>query len=100
MADHMVSLARKSQSDAPTLLSEDKPYYSHTMYLDKDEIEKLGIGGVKIGDDLMMMAHVKVVSISIHEEEGDEDRKNIDLSIRKAELKPVPTDAASKLFGS
>ena len=75
-------------------------YYPLTLYLGKDAIEKLGLEKAGIGDERMLLAKVKVSSISASEREGGEAHHSLTLTIEEAATGSVDKrSSAEKIYG-
>ncbi len=99
----MVSLARKPHTSEEVGIAEDAPHFPHSMFLDGDEIDRLGIKDLDIGDKRVMRVAVKVTDISQHKSEG---QKEIDRSITLTFIEADISDskagdsAAKRMFGA
>lgn len=101
MAAHLESLKRKPaerKSDQDGSLLDDKPFFPLSLYVTDPEIEKLGIGGMEIGDERILIATVKASSISINEDE-DSKRTSMSLTLTEGHVENMSKSQAEKLFG-
>ena len=99
----MPSLKRKASDDDLLVGGPERDDFPTKIFLDGDEIEALGISGLKLGDEKTLMAKVKVTSTSANETEGDEKvRRSMTLTFLEAEVEGS-TDSeaarAERLFG-
>lgn len=81
----------------------DGPEYPYGLRIDlrNESLEKLGIQTLPaVGDEMMVMAKVKVVSVGSHSSEEGKEQRNVDLQITEMELAAPAKDAAQTLFGS
>lgn len=100
----MVSMKRTPSrlKDKDTVVSrEPEDYYPLTLYLDKQEIEKLGLTGANVKDEFMLSCKVCVTSLSMHQSEGSgEAHSSMTLTVREAEVEgDKPDSKADKIFG-
>ena len=83
----MPSLERKhGESDMAMAQpsSKKESYYPHHMYLDGVDVEKLDLGGSKVGDELIMSVTAKVSSMSVSANEGGKKRMSMTLTLTEA----------------
>ena len=90
---------KKEGSDIVSASQEDYPY-GLRIHLEDDEISKLNIPMPKIGATMVLVANIKVTSVS---ERADEDGENrsVGLQITEMELAPYEkndTDHVKKLY--
>ena len=104
MADHLPSLkrARSDFEDAKEASHED--FYPVGLYVGNDELEAMQLGNVQLGDERLLMAVVRVTSVSAHESSGGKD-KSVSLDLIEGTTQPKPQatseeDKAKALFGS
>ena len=95
MPENLTSMKRttaekKEGSDMVSAFQEDYPY-GLRIHLEDDEISKLNIPMPKIGETMVLVANIKVTSVS---ERADEDGENrsIGLQITEMELAPYKND--------
>ncbi len=79
----LVSLEQKYSTEL-TSSPEGKSGYCPSIYLDAKMIEALGIGKARAGDEMKMVANVKVSNLS----ESDGGYRSITLEIEEAALAP------------
>lgn len=104
MPENLTSMKRttaekKDDSEVKQDSQEDYPY-GLQVRLEDDEISKLNIPMPKIGETMVLVANVKVTSVS---ERADEDGENrsVGLQITEMELAPYEnkdTDHVKKLY--
>jgi hypothetical protein len=89
----------------PSSALEDGPIYPYglTLQLDDDTLDKLDLELPKVGEKLMVMAHVEVTSVSSNaSRDGGKTRKHRSASLQITDLAIGPhekaTDAAEKLY--
>lgn len=98
MPEKMVSLKR-DKATALTADSPDEPFFPHSLFFDEEDISKLGLEEVQLGDERQMVITVRVVSISSNES-SDGKRSNISLNITEGAVAPVgQRSAAERIFG-
>jgi len=77
--------------------------YGTRLCFDDEALKKLGIGAVRVGDEMMLTARVKVVSYSENESERHKHR-SADLQVTDAALSPAVDpnrkSDAQALYGS
>ena len=98
----LVSMKRSpSEHDAKaSVMSEpEEAYYPLTLYLDKKEIDKLGLAGCKVSDEKMLLAKVRVTSVSSGEHEGGESYSSMTLTLIEAGIEAESKSAESTLYG-
>lgn len=91
----MVSLAQKYDSPSSVCCDSADEYFP-SAYLDKKQIDALELGRVRVGDEMTMLATVRLSSLS----ESKDGHRNMTLEIVEATIKPKAekTDAASVLY--
>ena len=102
MADHLPSLKRTpSKSAHDTLVEPSEPFFPLSLHVGTDEIAAMKVAGVKIGEERMLLARVRVTSISENEREGGEKFGHVELSLVEGTTSAVPEkkDQAEVLFG-
>ena len=100
MAKHkLVSLKRKRDSTHAESLEEREPFFPHSMFLDNEDIEKLGVGNAKLGDEFPFLSTVRVTSVSESDSEGSGKDRRIELAIIEGELTVPPRPRAERIFG-
>lgn len=92
MPHNMVSMkkskAEMKEGDHPASLGDEEYSYGLEISLDTDSLEKLGIKTLpEVGSEMLMMAKVKVTSISENTREGEEPYKSVGLQITDMNLK-------------
>ncbi len=98
----MVSLKRtpaelKEQTD-PVEYNPD--VYPVSLYLSDEEVEKLKLEEAKVGDEMEMVAKVRVSSFTQRSTKEDKSHYNATLEFMEAEVKkPSGKSKAEKLFG-
>ncbi len=99
MAEHLVSLERKASADAE--VPSEESFFPHSMFLDNEDIEKLGAGSAKLGDEFPMAVMVRVTSVSSNESEGSDGRHDsVTLSFLEGALGPPSGKSkADRIFG-
>ena len=100
MAQHLTSLKRtpdKSRHDE--LTEQSKPFFPLSWHVSTEEIEKLGLSGKELGDELMLVAKVRVTGISANEQEGSEKFESMTLDLIEGAIEAPKKDQASILFG-
>ncbi len=100
MAKHqMVSLKRERDNTETAISEEDEDFFPHSMFLDNEDIGKLGAGNAGLGDEFPFASTVRVISVSEDEREGGEKNRRLELAITEGEL-TVPTQSrAQRMFG-
>ncbi len=98
MAEHLVSLKRTSGGDEAVEPSED--FFPHSMFLDNEDIEKLGAGSAKLGDEFPMAVMVRVTSVSSQEDDDSGKHDSVTLSFLEGALGPSSSKSqADRIFG-
>lgn len=103
----MVSIEKKKDDDMGLAYSPDEPRYPYgTELCLKDEmINELGVGDLKVGDTVQVMAVARVVRKheSSSESEGGKDHSDKSMDFQLIELGVAPDagkkDRASTLYG-
>lgn len=72
-----------------------------SIWMNSEHVERLGLQNASAGDEFILMAMVRVVSKSQFEEEGGEQRTDVTLDLREAEVGPMPAtrSQAERIFG-
>lgn len=81
---------------------EDKPFFPTGLHFGTQEVAKLGLGDLDVGEEVMIVAQLVVTSVSMDKRmNGDQDH-SVGFDMMSAEVKMPETfmAAASKLFGS
>ena len=102
MADHLPSLKRapsKKSSLAAEVSSESE--FPLSLYVSTEEITVLGLQSVKLGEERMLIAKVRVTSLSENESEGEDKYQSVGLSLVEGTTSEITSkkDAAELLFG-
>ncbi len=106
MAKHKrVNLKRKPSEDENReglSLPHEQPeaFFPLHLYIGSPEVEKLGLSGVKVGEEHDLEAKVKVTSVSVNEDEGSERTESVTLTLLEGEVfsEHGEEDRAKKLF--
>lgn len=98
MADHLTSLKRKHSSDAAVSVS-GEDFFPHTMYLNDEEIQKLGVGSLELGDEREFIAVVRVTSVSSREDDEDGKTRDMTLTIIEGEISSSTRSRSERIFG-
>ncbi|MEE9598143.1 MAG: hypothetical protein V3V96_15335 [Acidiferrobacterales bacterium] len=102
MAHNLPSLERKREkAEQPTLVNADEgPFFPLSLYVHDDEIAAMGLETAQLGEERMLLAKVRVTSISAHETEGKKKRGNVDISLLEGTTTALPKekDRADILF--
>ena len=99
MAKHkMVSLERKQSGSDEVAAVDDEPFFPHSMFLNNEDIDKLGVGDTELGDEFEFHAKARVTSISASQNTTTKDR-NITVSFVEGELNKPTKSQAERLFG-
>jgi Major coat protein-like len=105
VAETLVSMKMSKaevKQDAPIAASEDEgPRYPYGLQLrlDQSTLDKLDRKLPKLGDEFMLVAQVKVTSVSSYENVGQPAHSNVELQITKMCLEDSAEDAADTLYG-
>jgi hypothetical protein len=75
--------------------------YSWGLQLDlgNDELDKLGVDQLNVGDEFEITALVRVKSFSENQTEGDGKNRNAGLLVKAIEMPGESKSAAEKLYG-
>lgn len=85
MAKHnMVSLKRAPSKDNSLEIKE--PHFPLSLFVSGPEIEKLGLGGIEIGEEHELIAQVKVTSVSVSQREGSDKHESVELTLLAGEV--------------
>lgn len=92
----LTDMGRKMDSE-PTVVTEGDDTYYPSLYLDKKQMKALELSRASVGDEMQMVAKVRVRSISDSVSGGG----SIDIEILEAGFGDVPEskDRASILYG-
>ena len=93
----MVSLKRNNE-EVGSALSESQDYYPQTLYLDDEEVGKLGLKNAKLGEERTLVATVRVASVSAHQTE-DGDKMDVTLELTAGMVNGSADEKAERLFG-
>lgn len=104
MPKHLPSLGVKRSRGPcnPMVISEEPKIDFPPVFLDRDQIEILGITADDLGKQFTFVAEVKVDSFSVTERAGEKGSRSASLSILEGTLERSSTneERAEKLFGS
>jgi|GEM_PF-3891735 len=99
----MISMKRKKKKggDSKVMEMDESPYpYGMEVSLDKESMDKLGIGTMSVGSEVQFIAKAKVVSVSEHEHEGSEKSENMSLQITDMDIDMAhDSDVAKRFYG-
>ena len=104
MAEHLPSLKAKPSSSRGSLATEapDPPqdFFPVSTHVSDEQVAAMALGDVNVGDERMLMAMVRVTSVSEHESsEGKTKSVSLDLIEGTTTPKAAQKDAAKLLFG-
>lgn len=90
-----------SNTDKETVEADSPEYpYGLSISLDAESMEKLNMSEMpEIGEEMLVMAKVRVTSLSQHEMEGSDKDKHVSLQITEMGLKDEEKRAADKMYG-
>lgn len=97
MAKHLTSLKRTRDSDEVVGPLQGKDFFPHTLFMDQEDIKKLGIGNLDLGDERVMQIVVRVTGKSENVNEGEDDRRDMTLTILEGDV--FNRSRAERLFG-
>ena len=88
----------KKEDDSAALVSRDP--YPLTIYLGSEEVDKLKLAGAEVGDEMMLVAKIKVTSVSSSETLNDDAQRSVTLSVLEAGVEAPSSDGekADKMF--
>jgi len=96
-----MSKADREKTSEPSSVSTDRPVYPWglALTLDNEALEKLGMPTCEVGDELMLMAKVKVTNMSANESENGKNR-SLGLQITDMALEAgSESEASGALYG-
>ena len=104
MAKHnMVSLKRAPLKGSDISEAPVESFFPLSLFVNGPEIEKLGLGGMEIGEEHELIAKVKVTSISVNEREGLTKHESVELTLLEGEVNSdhgqSDQEKGEKLFG-
>lgn len=67
-------------------------YYPQSLYLGKEEVDKLGLKGCKVGEEYMLEAKVRVSSMSTSSNDRGDDYSSVTLELREAAIEEPGED--------
>lgn len=105
MADHLPSLKASRSSNHDEAIEAPKgDFFPVSLYINDEQVEAMKLGGVELGEERMLVAMVRVTSLSMHEgESGKTKTVNLDLIEGVTSPKSKSTseeEKATALFGS
>lgn len=86
----------KKEADLVASESMDSPEYPYGLRisLDNESLEKLGITKLPdVGEQMHLVAHVTVQSVSAYEHQGDTPSRSVELQITDMAMGKPPSDA-------
>ena len=96
----LTSMKRSKPESSETEVETPEYPYGLSISLDDESMNKLGLGELPaVGDEMMVMAKVKVKSAGESEYEGEEKSRNVTLQITDMGLKEEEKRAADKMYG-
>lgn len=99
-----ISAAEREKRNTPaeTSATPDAYPWGLSLNLENDTLDKLGLELPAVGDELVLVARVKVTSVSSREGEGESKARSASLQITDMAVggeKSDATDAAATLYG-
>lgn len=85
--------------DSSMLSDNESDVYYPSMYIDGDQVTALGLDKAKVGGEMMMVAKVRVSSLSKHESNGGKVRQSASLEVLEMAVERDTKDQAKTLFG-
>ena len=100
MTKHLVDMSRKLGDDIPEAKSPSEDHFPLSLFLDTEQIEKLGLETADIGQNYVLTADVKVTHISASEGEFTKRHQDVTLTIKRAAVERDVDDrtVAQRLF--
>ncbi len=95
----MVDLKRKPEKDSAVVDAPREDFFPLSLHLGEQEISKLGVSGASLGDEMVLVATVRVTSLSANEREGGKKFEHMTLDLTEGEIKAPKKDQANILFG-
>ena len=93
-----VSLERK-RDETVEVVEGDESFFPHSMFLDDEDIKKLGVADLELGDERELRAMVRVTSISSNESEDSGKSNDLTLSLIEGEIAQPARSQADRIFG-
>ena len=97
MAEHLTSLKRSTSEDGIEV--PEKDFFPHSLFLDEDDIEKLKVDDLELGDERQLVAVVRVTSISSNESERGGKRRDMTLVLTEGEIMRPNKSQSERIFG-
>ena len=93
---------KKAEEKSMEVSSDSQEYpWGLTLRLEQDTMDKLSTGELKVGDELMMQAAVRVTSVSSHDGEGgSESSASLQITEMGLDAGSTNKEKADKLFPS
>lgn len=93
--------ARKKAEEWDKMPHFERASYPVSLYLSTDEVKKLGLENVDVDEEMVMVARVKVSSVSNRKEVDGTPEHNVTLDFMSAEVQRDTSsdDMAERIFG-
>lgn len=101
MPGDMVDLKRQPKADMKATDSvaccgPKEPYYPISIWLDTEEITKLGLSDCQVGEEMMLELKVKVTGLSINETDKSEKRAHMTLTAMAGQVEAQDEPASEE----
>lgn len=93
MIDMKLSEMDKKENEVTSVLEKPDYPYGLRLYLDPDSVKKLNLKEPKIGEKMMLMGIVEVVSIN-----SEDDKISVSLQIKEMDLKSKSDKSAEEVL--
>lgn len=96
----MVSMKRETRKDGgvSVLGDDDSDYYPHSLYLDKEDLSRLGLSDCEIGEVKTLVIKTKVTAVSQGAQESGDEYQTATLTITEAHTPDGKSEAETVLY--
>lgn len=94
----MADLSRKREDSTALTDEPDQPFFPHSMFLDDEDIKKLAVSDLELGDERQLTARVRVTEISSNADERSGKRSSMVLSLVEGDVTNPTRSRAERVF--
>jgi len=88
--------ADRKSTDSIACCGPNEPYYPISLWLDTEEIAKLGLTDCQVGEEFMLGLNVRVTSVSINETDKSEKRAHMTLTVLAGQVEARDEPASAE----
>lgn len=99
MAEKLVSLKSKGSASVEVAPEAPEDFFPLSLYLGSEEIQKLKLSGASLNDEMMLVARVRVTSVSTRDDENGKT-EDMRLVLTEGRIEKQSKSLAERIFGS